>query len=192
MRRTSRGNPRPGSAEHEGVGRIERVSPSTSAVLEPGGRLEPVTFGSNRRSVILVVEDSAEDRELIQWAFEECREQVALRCVRDGREALDYVFREGAYRDAVDAPRPCLILLDLKLPRAGGFEVLKRIRERPDVRTIPVIVFSGSDDEVDVRRAYEDGANSYLTKPESMEGYRSIIRVLEAYWLRKVEMPREG
>jgi CheY-like chemotaxis protein len=163
---------------------------STAApVIQPLGRLDRRGPGAGGRGVILVVEDSPEDRELIEWAFEECRDQVRLRCVRDGREALDYLFQEGEYRDPESCPRPWLILLDLKLPRVDGFEVLERVRAAARIRTIPVVVFSGSDDEVDVRRAYELGANSYITKPESMEGYRSIIRVLEAYWLRKVEMP---
>jgi two-component system response regulator len=167
--------------------------PSLSSELpHPAARLQPVGVEPSRRHVILVAEDSPEDWELIEWAFDECRDQVEVRCVRDGREALDYVFREGRFVEAESSPRPSLILLDLKLPRVDGFEVLERIRSAPQVRTIPVVVFSGSDDEVDVRRAYEAGANSYVTKPESMEGYRSVIRILEAYWLRKVEMPTEG
>ncbi len=168
---------------------IEDVDGEESLLTQ--GLLSPASIGAARSGVILLVEDSPDDRELIEWAFEECLDQIRIQWVRDGREALDYVLREGVWQDPSESPRPQLILLDLRMPGVDGFEVLERIRATPRVRTIPIVVFSGSEDETDVRRAYESGANSYITKPSSMEGYRSVIRVLEAYWLRKVEMPKE-
>ncbi len=85
--------------------------------------------------------------------------------------------------------RPALILLDLEMPGLGGRETLAAIRRDLSLRTIPVIVFTGSGDDLDITRCYELGANSYFTKPNSMEGYRNIIRILETYWLRKAELP---
>jgi two-component system response regulator len=154
-----------------------------------GGRLSPVLRETKSRPTILIVEDSPDEREFVGWAFEECRNQIDLRFVESGREALDYLHRFGRYQNPEDAPRPSLILLDLYMPEVDGFEIIRDVRADAALCRIPIIVFTRSNDDPDILRAYELGANSYLTKPDSLEGYQSLIRVLEAYWLRKVELP---
>jgi CheY-like chemotaxis protein len=146
-------------------------------------RLRAVRESPGRRPLLLVVEDSAEDRDFIAWAFEECEEGVEVRWAESGEEALESLTR-GRVRE-----RPALILLDLSLPGRGGLATLATIRRDVSLRTIPVIVFTGSGEEEDILRCYELGANSYFTKPSTMEGYRNIIRILETYWLQKAELP---
>lgn len=146
-------------------------------------RLRAVRQASGRRPLLLVVEDCAEDRDFIAWAFEECEEGVEVRWAESGEKALEYLTR-GRVR-----VRPALILLDLSLPGRGGLATLAAIRRDVSLRTIPVIVFTGSNEEEDILRCYELGANSYFTKPSTMEGYRNIIRILETYWLQKAELP---
>jgi two-component system response regulator len=172
------------------------VSRGTAAILEDvlldpavGTRLCPVVRETKSRTTILIVEDSPDEREFVGWAFEECRNQIDLRFVEDGQEALDYLHRFGRYQNPEGAPRPSLILLDLYMPKVGGFEIIREVRHDADLCRIPIIVFTRSNHDPDILRAYELGANSYLTKPDSLEGYQSLIRVLEAYWLRKVELP---
>ena len=156
---------------------------------EAQGWVEMVRRGAERRPLVLIVEDDPNDADFIRWAFEECRGQVELRFVDDGEEALEYLAASKGPSDAERRTRPCLILLDLRIPKGGGFQLLRIIRDDVVLRTIPVVIFTGSDTESDVARAYELGANSYFTKPDTMDGYRNIIRIIEAYWLRKAELP---
>ncbi len=145
--------------------------------------------GLRERPIVLVVEDDPDDRDFIAWAFTECESPVELRWAEDGEQALVAL---SACRATIEEPRPnrpALILLDLEMPGLGGRETLAAIRRDLSLRTIPVIVFTGSGDGLDITRCYELGANSYFTKPNSMEGYRNIIRILETYWLRKAELP---
>jgi CheY-like chemotaxis protein len=164
-----------------------------SGILAPAmatrGMRESLRNGSGGRRVVLVVEDCAEKRDLITWAFDECRNQVDLRFVFDGGEALEYLLREGRYRDPDASPRPSLVLLGLHHPKVDGLEVIRTVRRDRWVRAIPIVVLSGVDEDRGVLRAYEAGANSFIEKPSSMEGYHSVIRVLESYWLRRVELP---
>jgi two-component system response regulator len=139
--------------------------------------------------VVLVVEDDPEDRELIRRGFEECLSDIGLKFIKDGEEAHDYLFRFGRYRERSESPRPRLILLDLYMPRMPGETLLRDVRNDPVLRTIPIVVFTGSEDESDVLRAYDLGANSYFTKPSTIDGYRKVIRILESYWLRRAELP---
>jgi two-component system response regulator len=175
-----------------GVGELEaasRIEPGTEAAPAVGARLQPVRRETGRRPTVLVIEDDPDDRDMIGWAFEECRDHVELRFVEDGREALDYLYRFGRYQCRDDAPRPSMILLDLTLPRISGEEILIEIRRDVDLRRIPVIVFTRSTRDADVIRCYDLGANAYMAKPDSMDGYLNAIRILEAYWLRKAELP---
>jgi two-component system response regulator len=141
------------------------------------------------RIVILVVEDDPADRNLIRRAFEDCQDEVELRFAHDGEQAIDYLFRFRPYSSRHHAPRPRLIVLDLNVPRMDGKRIIHEIRQDPVLRVIPIVVLTGSEDAADVLRAYELGANSYFTKPSSMDGYRKVVRMLDAYWLRRAALP---
>lgn len=138
----------------------------------------------NESSIILLVEDNPDDAELVRYAFEKAGVQNPLVIVTDGDAAVHFVGRTGAYADRTGHPMPELILLDLKLPRRSGVEVLRFIREHEPTKNTPVVVLTSSDQEEDVRRSYELGANSYLVKPIGRDALIEMVRILEAYWIR--------
>ncbi len=138
----------------------------------------------NELSIILLVEDNPDDAELIQYAFEKAGTQNPLVIVTNGDAAVDYISRTGAYADRKGHPLPELILLDLKLPRRSGFEVLSFIREHKPTRHTPVVVLTSSDQVEDIRRSYELGANSFLVKPIGRDALIDMVRTLIAYWIR--------
>ena len=160
-----------------------------SSRLSELAKLAEIRDGVRLRPTVLVVEDNPEDRDLIAWAFEECAGRVDLHWVEDGEQALEYLAGCCTGANGAGRPRPALVILDLDLPKLGGVETLQAMRADLALRTIPVVVFTGSGESRDITRCYELGANSYFTKPISMEGYRTVIRMLETYWLRKVELP---
>jgi CheY-like chemotaxis protein len=139
-----------------------------------GPRPEPVR--------ILLVEDNDAHTKLILRAFREDHLANPVSCVRDGAEALDYLFRRGKYQDAEAGPRPDLILLDLKLPKVDGLEVLRQIKADPELRQIPVVVLTSSLAERDMHEAYAAGANSYLAKPIDFEKFHRMVQDLDFYW----------
>lgn len=132
---------------------------------------------------ILLVEDNRDDEELTRLAFEESRIANTLVVVRDGEEALEYLFGTGRYaaRDLADMPQ--LILLDLKLPKVDGHEVLQRIRSDPHTRYIPVVVMTTSREESDLLGSYDLGANSFIQKPVDFTNFIDAVRQVGAYWL---------
>ena len=138
---------------------------------------------------VLLVEDNPDHEELIRRAFVDDGARVTLRVARHGEEALDYLFRRGEYRDAEASPRPRLILLDLRLPRMDGLEVLAEIKSSPELRTIPTVVLTTSESEHDVARACAQHANSYLVKPVEFARFEELIRDVEAYWLTLNRQP---
>jgi CheY-like chemotaxis protein len=103
--------------------------------------------------------------------------------VADGEAALDYLFHQGSYADAVVSPRPNLALLDLRLPKVDGLEVLRRVKESVDLRSIPVVILTTSQAEMDVASAYELHANSYLVKPVDFDKFLEMMNTLGDYWL---------
>jgi CheY-like chemotaxis protein len=133
---------------------------------------------------ILLVEDEANDILLLKIAFEDAGIAVPLRVVTDGQMAVDYLSGAGAFADRNKFPTPCLVLLDLKLPRKSGFEVLKWIREQPPLRRIVVIVFTSAEHEQDVAKAYELGANSYVVKAMDVAQRNETTRFLKGWWLQ--------
>ncbi len=137
----------------------------------------------NRLAHILLVEDNRMDVELTLDAFREARLLNTVHVAPNGQDALDYIFGRGKYAERNTYPIPNLILLDLKLPGIDGFEVLRQIKETPILKRIPVIVLTSSKEEGDRAFSYDIGANSYLVKPVSFEGFLSIIRQIEGYWL---------
>ena len=131
---------------------------------------------------ILLAEDDPEEVFLMQRAFQKAGSQIPLRVVRDGQMAIDYLARSGDFSDTRDSPLSVL-LLDLKMPRKNGFEVLKWVRQQPELRQLIVIVFSSSGELTDINQAYELGANSYLVKPGDFEALINLVKTIEAYWL---------
>jgi two-component system response regulator len=138
---------------------------------------------------VLLVEDNPDHEELIRRAFSARGSPVALSVAHHGEEALDFLFRRGEYRDPARSPRPRLILLDLRLPRVDGLDVLARIKSSEDLRGIPAVVLTTSDAEPDVARAYELHANSYLVKTGDFSRFESLLRTVESYWLAMNRQP---
>ncbi len=134
-------------------------------------------------SLILIVEDNADDVELIRYAFTKAGIGNPIAAVEDGAQAIAYVQGKGAYADRTNHPCPGLVLLDLKLPRRSGFEVLEAIRRDEAMRQTPVVVLTSSTQDSDIRRAYEAGANSYLVKPVSRDRLLEMVKNLKAYWI---------
>ena len=142
---------------------------------------------------ILLVEDNHMDVELTLDAFREARLRNTIHVASDGEEALNYVFGRGAYADRDKYPMPGLILLDLKMPRVDGFEVLRQVKSTPIIKRIPVIVLTSSKEEGDRALSYDIGANSYLVKPVSFDGFIHVVQQIEGYWLSlNVAPPKEG
>jgi CheY-like chemotaxis protein len=133
--------------------------------------------------VVLLVEDNVDHAELVLRTLAEHRVANAVRHVRDGQSALDYLFRRGEYADPDRSPRPHVVLLDLRLPGIDGIEVLKVIKGSEDMRRIPVVVLTTSEAERDVARAYNNHANSYLVKPVGFEQFSKLMEDLGFYWL---------
>lgn len=111
---------------------------------------------------------------------------------RHGEEALDFLFRQGEFADAAKSPRPRLILLDLRLPRIDGLEVLSRIKSSPTLQAIPTVVLTTSESEHDLARAGAEHANSYLVKPVDFARFEDLIGHVESYWLSLNRQPSEG
>ncbi|MEM7534261.1 MAG: response regulator [Chloroflexota bacterium] len=132
---------------------------------------------------ILLVEDNRMDIELTLDAFREARLGNTIHVATNGQEALDYLFGTGKYADRSQYPLPDLILLDLKMPGIDGHEVLRRIKVAPVLKRIPVIILSSSKEEGDRALGYDSGANSYLVKPVSFDGFIDVVRQISAYWI---------
>jgi two-component system response regulator len=135
----------------------------------------------NERAEILLVEDNPNDVKLTRHAFKTANLANAVHVARDGVEALDFLFGDTSSPDKKVPKRPKLILLDLKLPRLDGHEVLKRIRNDPRTCGIPVVVLTSSSEERDVMRTYEVGANSYIVKPVDFEQFTEAVRDIGKY-----------
>lgn len=138
---------------------------------------------------ILLAKDNEDYALLLQRAIETANIDANLQIVRDGQEAIDYLAGAEPYADRTLHPFPKLVLLDLKMPRMDGFEVLAAVRQRLGFIRLPVIVLTNSDNPADIKRAYELGATSYFQKPDSLEGLDEMIHVLHAYWLKFNHFP---
>lgn len=133
---------------------------------------------------ILHVEDDPDDALLIHDAFVKLNYACGLALAKDGVEALDYLAGRGAYADREKYPLPSLILLDLKLPRKSGLEVLAWLRGQPEIKCIPIAILTSSENSRDIKRAYELGVNSYLIKPVDFEALQALVRDLGKYWIK--------
>ena len=133
--------------------------------------------------VILLVEDNPSDVGLTKRALDKSAITNKLVVAEDGQEALDYVFCSGAHSARNIADMPVLVLLDLKLPRIDGMEVLRRIRADPRTRRIPVVILTSSSEEQDVAAGYDLGTNSYIRKPVDFRQFAEVIKQVGLYWL---------
>lgn len=134
-------------------------------------------------ATILLVEDNSAHAELVTRSFQEHRVANRIFHVSDGEEALNYLFRRGTYADPVRSPRPCVVLLDLRLPKMSGLDVLQAIRQSPDLCSLPVIILTTSSAQEDMIAAYARHANSYVMKPVDFEKFSHLMRDLGVYWL---------
>lgn len=138
---------------------------------------------------ILLVEDRAEDAELAILALEDNKLSNNLLWVKNGQEALDFLFCKNEYSDRDINARPKLVLLDLKMPKVDGLEVLKEIRSNQATSTLPVVVLTTSKEEQDVVAAYDLGVNSYILKPVGFENFQKSVKEIGFYWLLLNESP---
>ena len=138
---------------------------------------------------ILLVDDNPDDQELTRLALSRCGIDHDIVVAEDGALALDYLFGVDADACRRDGPLPALILLDLKLPKIDGIEVLQRMNADPRTRLLPVVVLTTSKEDQDIMRSYELGANSYIRKPVDFEQFTNIVSQLGRYWLLLNEHP---
>lgn len=142
------------------------------------------------KNSILLVEDDGNDVLLLEHAFRKANLTNPIYAVNDGEQAIDYLRGREKYGDRKLFPLPLLVLLDLKLPRKGGLEVLTWLREQNSpLNRLPVVVFTSSRQSIDINRAYDLGANSYLVKPADLEKLAEIVKQLDSYWFLLNERP---
>jgi CheY-like chemotaxis protein len=142
-----------------------------------------------RVPIILLAEDSESDVLLLKRAFDHAGVQVLLHAVQDGAEAIAYLEGQGKYAQRSEFPLPDLLLLDLKMPLANGFEVIQWVRAQPRLSTLRIVVLTTSDQLVDIDRAHRLGANSFLVKPVSFSEFRETVQTLVHYWLSLSRTP---
>ena len=139
---------------------------------------------------ILLVEDSPEDLELTLRSLQKSKLSNRIEIARDGAEALDFIFCEGPHAGRRIEDTPKVILLDLKLPKVDGLEVLRRIKTDPRTKSIPVVVLTSSREQKDVVESYRLGVNSYIVKPVNFEGFIAAVQDLGMYWLLLNQSPK--
>jgi len=141
-------------------------------------------------SQILLVEDDPNDVLLLKRAFRRANIVNPLQVIADGEAAVHYLSGVGTYADRQSYPLPVLMLLDLKLPRRSGHEVLAWLRQQPGLKRLPVVVLTSSQEHIDIDKAYDLGANSYLVKPVGFDALIEMVRKLNMYWLTINETPQ--
>jgi CheY-like chemotaxis protein len=138
---------------------------------------------------ILIVEDNPNDAEMALRALKKNNLTNKVEVVEDGEKALDFIFCRGAYADRKNAPYPKIVLLDLKLPKVDGLEVLRAIKSDPVTKIIPVIVLTSSKEESDIVESYQLGVNSYIVKPVDFDKFVEAVNGLGLYWLLLNQQP---
>jgi two-component system, response regulator len=141
---------------------------------------------------ILLVEDNSADAELALHALEKSKVANRVQWLKDGEEALDFLFRRGAFEGLGQRSQPSLVLLDLKLPKVDGLQVLKKVKQDPRTKAIPVVVMTTSKEERDMVRSYTLGVNSYIQKPVNFSEFQEVVRQLGMYWLLVNSKPPEA
>ncbi|PYJ61910.1 MAG: two-component system response regulator [Verrucomicrobia bacterium] len=140
--------------------------------------------------VVLLADDDPNDVFLLQRAFQKTNIANPLRVVRDGEEAMAYLGGQGQYADRQLHPLPVLLLLDLKMPRKSGFEVLRWLRQQSGLKRLPVVVLTSSNQNPDINKAFDLGANSYIVKPGGFDSLVEMVKNLNLYWLILNEKPQ--
>jgi two-component system response regulator len=151
--------------------------------------MEPLRVIGRHYVDVLSVEDNPADQILLRELLKKCQVECRLHFVKNGVEALDYLFRRGKFRSAA---RPDIILLDLNMPKKDGKAVLKEIKETPDLKAIPVLVLTTSSRKSDINATYKLHANTYMTKPVDLTKYESLLRAIEDYWFQHAQLPTRG
>jgi CheY-like chemotaxis protein len=147
-------------------------------------------MNENTEVEILIVEDTPQDLELALRALRKANLTNRIQVARDGAEALEFIFCEGAYASRKMENGPKVILLDLKLPKVDGLEVLQRIKSDPRTKAIPVVVLTSSKEQQDVVKSYKLGVNSYIVKPVNFEQFAKAVQELGMYWLLLNQPPK--
>ena len=137
--------------------------------------------------VVLMADDDEDETFIVQRAFAETGIPLELRFVPNGEDLLDYLFRRGKYKNPSLFPDPSLVLLDLNMPGKGGYEALAEIKANPAAGNIPIVVYTTSSNEMDIRRCYELGANSFVVKPDSFHALVDVLNTTAKYWLENVD-----
>src|SRR5581483_1707246 len=148
-----------------------------------------MNMGTVKIHLVLMAEDDDNDVFFLERAFKQAQIANPVHRVKDGEEALAYLKGEGQYSNREKFPLPHLMLLDLKMPRKNGFEVIQWVRQQPGLRRVPLVVLTSSKEDPDVNRAYELGANTYLVKPVKFDGLVEMMKTLNLYWLILAEKP---
>ena len=138
---------------------------------------------------VLVVEDDADDYDFLKAILKSCCEKASIQWVQDGEQAVDYLFHKGEYQDETRYPAPDLVFLDIRLPKKSGLEVAKIIKKDPRLKKLPTIMLTTSSSSADVRCAYENGANSYLKKPEGSQEMEQFKKAICLFWSPVVLYP---
>jgi len=141
--------------------------------------------------IILLVEDNSDDEALTLRALKHSNLTNRIDVVRDGVEALDYLFCTGVHEQRDCSQKPAVIFLDVKLPKMDGAEVVKKIRENEQTRHIPIVMLTTSTQESDMVRCYENGANSYIQKPIDFKNFMQTVTLMGAYWLTLNSVPKD-
>jgi len=141
-------------------------------------------MGANERLLILMADDDPDDVLLLQQALQRNGIMLPVHVCANGAEAISYLQGEGEFGDREKFPFPRFLFTDLKMPRCSGFELLQWLKDHPNCGVIPTIVLSGSAEEIDVRRAYQLGANAYFQKPSSFDDLVSMVKVVSDFWGR--------
>lgn len=148
-----------------------------------------MSSGLSESTAILLVEDNPDDEELTLLAFKNNQIANPVIVVRDGAEALDFLFKAGKYAGRDLRSNPRLVLLDLKLPKIGGLDVLKKLRSTPATQFLPVVILTTSNQDEDIVNSYRLGANSFIRKPVEFRTFNEAIKQLGLYWLLLNEVP---
>ena len=159
-------------------------SPSRAEEME-----RMLSVSKRNRLTVLMADDDFDDCLLAREAWEELKTDHLLRFVHDGQELLDYVYHEGHHQDPRTSPSPALILLDLNMPKKSGMEVVRVLKGDLQLQTIPIIVFSTTKNIDHIIQTYKNGANAFMSKPTSYEGYVNALKSIEVFWLTFAEIP---
>ena len=148
------------------------------------------SIGTNAAPIeVLLVEDSPGDVRLTREAFRDAKVHINLHVATDGTKAMAFLNREGEH---AKAPRPDLVLLDLNLPKKDGREVLQEIKESHTLKSIPVVILTTSSSEADILKSYRLHANCYITKPVGLEGFLTVVKSIDNFWLSVVKLPHKA